>query len=78
MITRSLIKIAATLVTVVSAAIDPSIFKSDDVIRRDIAIIGGGASGAHAAVQLKKDFSKSVVIVEKQSLLVGVRIERGK
>ena len=39
-------------------------------ITRDVAIVGGGASGAHAAVRLREDFGKSVVVIEKQSRLV--------
>lgn len=39
-------------------------------IARDVAIIGGGAAGAHAAVRLREDFGKSVVVVEKQNRLV--------
>lgn len=36
----------------------------------DIAIIGGGASGAYAAVRLREDFGKNIVVVEKQDRLV--------
>jgi len=50
--------------------IDPSAFDPKDIIERDVAIIGGGASGAHAAFRLVEDFGKSVVVVEKQGLLV--------
>lgn len=39
------------------------------VITRDVVIIGGGASGAHAAVRLS-DLGKTVVVVEKQGQLV--------
>jgi len=42
-------------------------------IHRDVAIVGGGASGAHAAVRLREDFGKSVVVIEKQSRLVSPR-----
>ena len=47
--------------------------QSDGVISRDVAIIGGGASGAHAAVRLREDFNKSVVVVEKKSRLVSIK-----
>jgi hypothetical protein len=40
------------------------------IIEKDIVIIGGGASGAHAAVRLREDYGKSVIIVEKQDNLV--------
>jgi heterodisulfide reductase subunit A-like polyferredoxin len=39
-------------------------------ITRDVAVIGGGASGAHAAVWLR-DNGQSVVVVEKASQLVS-------
>lgn len=41
-----------------------------DVVTRDVAIIGGGASGAYAAIRLKEDFKKSIVLVEKADHLV--------
>ncbi|KAK7744717.1 hypothetical protein SLS62_010137 [Diatrype stigma] len=44
---------------------------ADFVIRRDVVILGGGASGAHAAVRLREDYGKSIVIVEKQGNLGG-------
>ena len=40
------------------------------IIYKDVAILGGGASGAHAAVRLREDFNKSIIIVEKQYNLV--------
>lgn len=45
-------------------------FKPDDIIVRDVAIIGGGSSGTHAAISLK-DKGKSIVVVEKQARLGG-------
>lgn len=45
-----------------------------EIIYRDVAIIGGGASGAYAAVRLRDDFNKSIALIEKQSILVGLRI----
>lgn len=39
-------------------------------IQRDVAVIGGGAAGAHAAVWLR-DHDHSVVVVEKASQLVS-------
>lgn len=44
---------------------------ADDVIVRDIAIVGGGASGTYAAVRLQQDFHKSVVVVERKANLGG-------
>jgi hypothetical protein len=57
--------------------IDPSTFEPEDIIERDVAIIGGGASGAHAAFRLVEDFGKSVVVVEKESLLVCFFLSSG-
>lgn len=41
------------------------------VLYRDVAIIGGGASGGYAAVRLKEDFNKTIVVVEKAAALGG-------
>jgi hypothetical protein len=49
---------------------DTSSFKSDDIIVRDVAIIGGGSSGTHAAISLK-DKGKSVVVIEQKGRLGG-------
>lgn len=44
---------------------------ASQIIEKDVVIIGGGASGAHAAVRLREDYGKSIVIVEKQDNLVS-------
>jgi len=54
----------------VRGKVDESKFEESDIIFRDVAIIGGGGSGAHAAVLLKQDHGKSVVVIEKQDRLV--------
>lgn len=41
-----------------------------DILHRDVVVIGGGASGAYAAVRLRDDFNKSIALIEKQSILV--------
>ncbi|RYP10595.1 hypothetical protein DL764_000565 [Monosporascus ibericus] len=41
------------------------------VITKDVVILGGGASGSHAAVRLRDDYGKSVVVVEKEERLGG-------
>lgn len=42
-----------------------------DIIYRDVAIIGGGASGAYAAVRMRDDFDDSIVLIEKQDNMVS-------
>ena len=44
-----------------------------DIIYRDVAVIGGGASGAYAAVRIRDDFHKSIALIEKQETLVCLR-----
>lgn len=41
-----------------------------DFLYRDVVVIGGGASGAYAAVRLRDDFNKSIALIEKQNILV--------
>lgn len=42
----------------------------EDVITRDVCIIGGGSAGTYAAVRLR-DMGRSVVVVEKENVLGG-------
>lgn len=44
--------------------------QSSDPLDVDVAIIGGGATGAYAAVRLREDFNKTVVVIEKANRLV--------
>ncbi|GIK00911.1 hypothetical protein Aspvir_004941 [Aspergillus viridinutans] len=53
-----------------SAGHDPSQFENASTIVRDVAVIGGGASGTYAAIQLRK-MGHSVVVVEREPLLGG-------
>lgn len=46
-------------------------FKPEDTITRDVVILGGGATGTFAAVRLREDFGKSVVVIEKSDRLGG-------
>ncbi|KAI1861468.1 hypothetical protein JX265_004479 [Neoarthrinium moseri] len=55
--------------TVAAAAIPDS--AANHIIHKDVVVLGGGASGAHAAVRLREDYGKTVVIVEKQENLGG-------
>lgn len=49
---------------------DPSNYASEDVITRDVAVIGGGATGVYSAINLRAK-NKSVVVVEKEAVLGG-------
>ncbi|KAI1084746.1 FAD/NAD(P)-binding domain-containing protein [Whalleya microplaca] len=53
-----------------SVSLDTSSFSAADTIERDVAIVGGGSSGSHAAIQLK-DAGKTVVVIESQAQLGG-------
>jgi hypothetical protein len=46
-------------------------FDPTNIIVRDIAIVGGGATGTYAAIRLQQDFNKSVVVVERENKLGG-------
>ena len=51
--------------------IDERNFSPQDIITRDVCIIGGGATGTYSAVRLSQDMGKSVVILEKTDRLGG-------
>ncbi|KAK2011892.1 amine oxidase [Colletotrichum eremochloae] len=57
----------AVFLGILSLAISETILP---ILERDVVILGGGASGAHAAVRLR-DFNKTIVVVEKQNRLGG-------
>jgi hypothetical protein len=40
-------------------------FQPQDIIVRDVAILGGGSSGTYSAIRLSKDLGKTVIVVEK-------------
>jgi phytoene dehydrogenase-like protein len=46
-------------------------FAPQDIITRDVVIIGGGATGTYAAVRLREDFNKTVVVIERTGRLGG-------
>lgn len=45
-------------------------YKQEDIITRDVCIIGGGSTGTYSAVRLG-DFNKSVIVVEMKGRLGG-------
>ncbi|KAH8658331.1 hypothetical protein BX600DRAFT_468988 [Xylariales sp. PMI_506] len=49
----------------------PAIWASCQPIYRDVVVVGGGGSGAHAAFRLQEDYNKSVIVIDKQSNLGG-------
>lgn len=61
-------------VAVAALASAQSLVRSDyapsDIIERDVAVIGGGASGTYGAVRLG-DYGQSVVLIEKDNVLGG-------
>ncbi|KAJ5651933.1 hypothetical protein N7507_009359 [Penicillium longicatenatum] len=48
----------------------PSHYASNNVVVRDVAVIGGGSSGTYGAINLHK-LGQSVVVVEKEAILGG-------
>jgi heterodisulfide reductase subunit A-like polyferredoxin len=40
-------------------------------VYKDVAIIGGGASGSYSAVRLREDYGVSVILIEKDTRLVS-------
>jgi flavin-dependent amine oxidoreductase len=54
----------------VGAAAEEAAHRGDSVITRDVAIIGGGASGTYSAIRLR-DLGKSVIVVEADDRLGG-------
>lgn len=45
-------------------------FSPEDIITRDVCILGGGATGTYAAIRLK-DMNKSIAVVERNDRLGG-------
>ncbi|KAK3370514.1 hypothetical protein B0H63DRAFT_402353 [Podospora didyma] len=41
------------------------------IVHKDVVILGGGASGTYAAIRLREDYGKSVLLVEMEAVLGG-------
>ena len=55
-----------------TTTINDATFAPTDTITKDVAIIGGGASGTYAAVRLREDYNKSIVLIETENRLVRI------
>ena len=44
------------------------------IVNTYVAILGGGASGTYAAVRLREDYGKNVILIEMEAVLVGTVI----
>jgi hypothetical protein len=61
---------AAAMAAAMANQFDISSYAPEDVITRDVCIIGGGATGTYASINLK-DRGQTVVVVEKEAILGG-------
>ncbi|KAK3493651.1 hypothetical protein B0T13DRAFT_314583 [Neurospora crassa] len=59
------------LVVASFSSVHAATVNSPKVIERDVIIIGGGAAGSHAAFRLQQDHNKSIILIEKESILGG-------
>lgn len=64
---------AVSVLPLAAATIDAAAFAPNDIIERDVVIIGGGAAGAHAAVKLRQEYGKTVLVIEKEDMLVRLQ-----
>lgn len=63
--------LASTVVaSTASSTFDLGRFSPQDIITRDVAIIGGGSAGTYSAISLK-DKGKSVIVIEKKHRIGG-------
>jgi heterodisulfide reductase subunit A-like polyferredoxin len=56
---------------IIFAAFDLNCSSPCEVVQKDIVIVGGGAAGSHAAVRLREDYNKSVIVIEQEPILVS-------
>lgn len=53
-----------------SPSVDYNAFKGEDIITRDVCVIGGGSGGTYAATRLRQ-LGQSVIVVEKEPIMGG-------
>ena len=70
MLGRLLLASTAALQAISAHGIHEATFAAQDVITKDVVIIGGGSSGTYGAVRLREDYNVSVIVVEKDDHLV--------
>ncbi|KAL5356292.1 hypothetical protein BJX96DRAFT_142586 [Aspergillus floccosus] len=61
-----------SLTALLSLAAAVSATSATHELYKDVVIVGGGASGAYAAVRIRDDFGKSIALIEKQDILGGM------
>jgi hypothetical protein len=72
----SLNLLALALIGLVPALPEPTpgveynVFEGNDVIRRDVCVIGGGSGGTYAATRLRQ-LGQSIIVVEKEPIMGG-------
>ncbi|KAJ7840466.1 hypothetical protein B0H13DRAFT_2366225 [Mycena leptocephala] len=70
--TPSLRKIALAAVADDPASVEsPPLELGNRTLKKDVIILGGGASGTYAAVRLREDYNKSIVVIEHRTVLGG-------
>jgi hypothetical protein len=71
MIWRTFYIISSFILGTTSAKIDKRAFAADRTITKDVAVIGGGASGTYASIRLREDFNTSIILIEQRDHLGG-------
>ena len=65
-----MVGMVVTVAVATAPKIDESAFCADDIIQKDVVIIGGGSSGTYGAVRLREDCNVTVLVIEKDDHLV--------